>query len=149
MGYTGMCCSTGFLPLWVWNRVYKSALLSGTGYTFCPFRLWNTVGVRVSSEGKLRLTFWNRVSIFTILSGTGQKNCVCLVWNRVRFPGTQWPTPILNWGKYPTPPPLGYAGIPHTSPRTCRVLGCAAAIRSVCFRRMHWGIPAGERSVQH
>ena len=24
-----------FLPLWVWNRVYKSAFLSGTGYTFC------------------------------------------------------------------------------------------------------------------
>ena len=24
-----------FLPLWVWNRVYKSEFLFGTGYTFC------------------------------------------------------------------------------------------------------------------
>ena len=59
IGYTGMCRSTGcFLPLWVWNRVYKSAFLhacllkhaitnskvnsvshTGTGYLFSPFCL--------------------------------------------------------------------------------------------------------------
>ena len=38
-----------FLPLWVWNRVYKPAFLSGTGYTLCPyFQLCNTVGARVT-----------------------------------------------------------------------------------------------------
>ena len=39
-GYTGMCRSTESGT----HRVYKSACLSGTGYTFCPFRLWNMVG---------------------------------------------------------------------------------------------------------
>ena len=28
------------LPLWVWNRVYKRAFLSGAGSTFRPFPLW-------------------------------------------------------------------------------------------------------------
>ena len=87
-----------------------ASLKSGTGSTnqhfsleqgndLCPFRLWNTVGVRatfflsesrckrtlflfplgsrcipkyaISNSKVIRLTFWNRVSIFNILSWTG------------------------------------------------------------------------------
>ena len=127
MDYTGMCFSTGYgcCPR-VWNRVYKSAFLSGTGYTFChtdsgTWSGWlfatrfavqmNIVAVpawvplyvhsravydqkvnRVSRLGQgiyFQNFVWNREA----------KLCFFSVWNRVRFSGTQWHTPILNWGK--------------------------------------------------
>ena len=90
-----------FLPLRVWNSVYKSAFLVWNRVYFLPFRLWNMVGVtillpesrykrtlllfplgsrctftqtlRFRLEGQLRLTFFSLEQgiFFTILSGTG------------------------------------------------------------------------------
>ena len=36
-----------FLPLWVWNRVYKSEFLVWNRVYFLPFPLWNTVGATI------------------------------------------------------------------------------------------------------
>ena len=47
-----------FLPLRFWHREYKSAFLSRAGYTFCPFRLQNTVGV------SLRFSFFTQTRHF-------------------------------------------------------------------------------------
>ena len=124
----GMVFDSGF---WVWNKVDKSVFLSGTGNTFCPFWRWNTVGVRVtfscqirtanehcccSSSGPAACLYSNMAFPIKVNcishSGTGYlfspfcleqgwQNCVSIVWNRVRFPGTQRHTPILNLGEYP------------------------------------------------
>ena len=61
----------------------------------CSFNFPARVPLHVYSNtpGKLRLTFWNTVSI-VFPSFCLERN---QSWNRVRFPGTQRHTPILNW----------------------------------------------------
>ena len=128
MGYTGMCRSTRY-GFCLSKSGTGSANLSGAGYTFCHSDSGAQSGLLFASRIALQMnvavparvplhaatchlkvnrvshfSVWNRVSIFTILSGTRHQNCVSLVWNRVRFPGTQRHTPILNWGEPPSPP---------------------------------------------
>ena len=52
------------LPLWVWNRVYKSAFLFGTGsiiITFHPFRLWDLSTLLFCQDGPV-----NKIMLFSL-----------------------------------------------------------------------------------
>ena len=113
----------------------ESAFLSGTGSTFCHsdsgalsgllfaarialqtnvVAVSTRVPLHVYSNTPFRIRRSTASHFFQSETGylfsrfcleRGCKNCVSLIWNRVRFPGTQRHTPILNWKEWPPDTP--------------------------------------------
>ena len=124
IGYTGMCRSTGYgfclsepgagstnqrscLELGILFSHSDSGTWSGLGFLFflseshCkqtllfsgPLHVYSNTGF----EGQPRLTIVEQgIYFYHLVWSRVAKLFLTLVWNRVRFPGTQWHTPILN-----------------------------------------------------